>query len=252
METAVKKLYEAMFLVDSTQASDWDAVVKTIETILKRSDAEIVSIRNWAERKLAYEIDHKTRGAYALCFFRADGSSVPNIEKDVQLSEQVMRVLILSTETRAERDIEKDMLDPQDQDEKQKAVENKDKDIETPQEADKDDGTASLQGPEADEVQKSAPPDVSDAIEPQPTDEPEPADAIEPPLSPEPQPADAIEPPLSPEPQPADAIELQLSPEPQPADAIEPPLSPEPQPADEIEPPPTETEKDAAEKDAPD
>jgi small subunit ribosomal protein S6 len=97
LETAVKKLYEAMFLVDSTQASDWDKVVKIIETVLKRSDAEIVAIRNWAERKLAYDIDHKSRGAYALCFFRADGSSIPNIEKDVQLSEQILRVLILST-----------------------------------------------------------------------------------------------------------------------------------------------------------
>ena len=222
METAVKKLYEAMFLVDSTQASDWDAVVKTIETILKRSDAEIVVIRNWGERKLAYDIDHKTRGTYVLCFFRADGSNIPNIEKDVQLSEQVMRVLILSTETRAERDIEKDMLDPQE--EKQKAVEDKAADISSQQKADKGDDTASLQGPEADEAQQSAPPDVLDAIEPQQSPEPELADAIEPPLSPEPGPADAIEPPLSPAPGPADAIE----------------------------PPPTETEKDAPEKDAAD
>jgi small subunit ribosomal protein S6 len=222
LETAVKKLYEAMFLVDSTQASDWDAVVKTITTILKRSDAEIVAIRNWAERKLAYDIDHKTRGTYVLCFFRADGSSIPNIEKDVQLSEQVMRVLILSTETRAERDIEKDLLDPQE--EKQKAVEDKDKDISSPQKADKGDDTASLQGPEVDEAQQSAPPDVSDAIEPQQSPEPELADAIEPP--------------------PTD--------EPEPADAIEPPLTPEPEPADAIEPPPTETEEDPAEKDAAD
>lgn len=222
METAVKKLYEAMFLVDSAQASDWDAVVKTIETVLKRSDAEIVTIRNWAERKLAYEIDHKTRGAYVLCFFRADGSSIPNIEKDVQLSEQVMRVLILSTETRAERDIEKDMLDPQE--EKQKAVEDKAADISSQQKTDKGDDTASLQGSKADEVQKSAAPDVSDAIEPPPTDEPEPTDAIE-------------TPPMD---------------EPEPADAVEPPPTPEPEPADAIEPPTTETEEDAAEKDAAD
>lgn len=100
METAVKKLYEAMFLVDSAQASDWDAVVKTVKTILKRSDVEIVSIRNWAERKLAYEINHKSRGAYALCYFRAECDKIRSIEKDVQLSEQIMRVLILSAETR--------------------------------------------------------------------------------------------------------------------------------------------------------
>ncbi|MDH4238628.1 MAG: 30S ribosomal protein S6 [Phycisphaerae bacterium] len=193
METAVKKLYEAMFLVDSTQASDWDAVVKTIENVLKRSDAEIVVIRNWGERKLAYDIDHKTRGTYVLCFFKADGSSIPNIEKDVQLSEQILRVLILSTETREERDIEKDMFGTQD--EKQTSVEDQDKDadISSPQDVDKDDDTASLQGPEADEAQQSAAPDVLDAIKPQQPPEPEPDDAIKPQQPPEPEPDDAIE-----------------------------------------------------------
>ena len=108
METAVKRLYEAMFLVDSAQASDWDAVVKTIKTILERAEAEIVSIRNWAERKLAYEINRKTRGTYILCYFRADGEKIRNIEKDVQLSEQIMRVLILSAETREKEAVEGD------------------------------------------------------------------------------------------------------------------------------------------------
>jgi small subunit ribosomal protein S6 len=195
LETAVKKLYEAMFLVDSAQASDWDAVVKTIETILKRSDAEIVVIRNWGERKLAYDIEHKTRGTYVLCFFKADGSSIPNIEKDVQLSEQVLRVLILSTETREERDIEKDMHGTQD--EKQTVVEDKDADIASPQDADKDDDIASLKGPEADEVQESADPDVLDAIEPQQPPETEPADAIETLQPPKTEPADEIESPPS-------------------------------------------------------
>jgi small subunit ribosomal protein S6 len=108
LETAVKKLYEAMFLVDSAQASDWDAVAKTVKTILKRSDVEIVSIRNWAERKLAYEINHKSRGAYALCYFRAEGDKIRRIEKDVKLSEQIMRVLILSAETREKEALEGD------------------------------------------------------------------------------------------------------------------------------------------------
>jgi ribosomal protein S6 len=248
LETAVKKLYEAMFLVDSTQASDWDTVVKTIETVLKRSDAEIVAIRNWAERKLAYEIDHKTRGAYALCFFKADGSSIPNIEKDVQLSEQILRALILSTETREKRDIEKDMHGTQD--EKQPSAEEAPREISSPQEADKDDDTASLQGPEADEAQKSAAPYVSDAIEPQLLVEPELADAIEPLPTDEPELADAIEPPPTDEPELADAIEPPPTNEPELADAIEPPPTNEPEPVDAIEPPPTETEEDAAEKDA--
>ncbi len=109
METVIKKkLYEAMFLVDSAQASDWDKIIATLETVLKKADGEVVSIRKWDDRKLAYEINGKARGTYILCYFRADGEKVREVEKAVQLSEQIMRVLILSAETRGKEDIEKD------------------------------------------------------------------------------------------------------------------------------------------------
>jgi small subunit ribosomal protein S6 len=165
LETAVKKLYEAMFLVDSALASDWDAVVKTIENILKRSHAEIVAIRNWAERKLAYEIDQKSRGTYVLCFFRADGSAITKIENDVQLSEQILRVLILSTEARDEKDIEKDMHGTPD--EKQADVEDTDQDLKTSLEAGEDDDTAASEEPENDDSPQPVAPDILEEIEPQ-------------------------------------------------------------------------------------
>lgn len=107
METTVKKLYEAMFLIDSARAADWDAVVSTLESVLKKADGEIVSMKKWSERKLAYEIDGKTKGTYILCYFRANGKKVQDIEKSVQLSDQIMRVLILSAEAMSQEDIEK-------------------------------------------------------------------------------------------------------------------------------------------------
>ena len=99
MKTAAKKLYEAMFLVDSAQAgSDWDGILATIKSILQKAEAEIVSLKKWADRKLAYKINHKTKGTYILCYFRADGKRIAEIERDVQLSERIMRVLILNAE----------------------------------------------------------------------------------------------------------------------------------------------------------
>ncbi|MCK4292533.1 MAG: 30S ribosomal protein S6 [Planctomycetes bacterium] len=109
METVVgKKLYEGMFLVDSAQASDWDATIATLEKVLERADAEDVSMRKWDERRLAYEINGKSRGTYILCYFKADGEKIQEIEKAVQLSERIMRVLILSTEQMTAEHIDKD------------------------------------------------------------------------------------------------------------------------------------------------
>jgi small subunit ribosomal protein S6 len=108
LDTITKKLYEAMFLVDSSKAaSDWDGVQTGIKNILERVDAEIVSVRKWDERRLAYDINGHSRGTYILCYFRADGKGIRDIERAAQLSEQIMRVLILSAEGR-EKDIEED------------------------------------------------------------------------------------------------------------------------------------------------
>ena len=96
MKTAEKKLYEAMFLVDSAEAtSDWQGINDTIRKILDRNKAEIVSLKKWDERWLAYPINGKTRGTYMLCYFKGDGTEITGIERDVRLSEKIMRVLIL-------------------------------------------------------------------------------------------------------------------------------------------------------------
>ncbi len=110
METVTKnKLYEGMFLIDSSQAgADWDGIMAAIRTILEKAGAEIDSMRKWDDRRLAYEIKGKSRGTYILSYFRVDGERIQDIERAVQLSEKIMRVLILSAERQRPEDIEKD------------------------------------------------------------------------------------------------------------------------------------------------
>lgn len=109
METGVKKLYEGMFLIDSAEtARDWDGIIEFITKILTKVDAEIVSIRKWDERPLAYTIRRCGRGTYILAYFRVDGRKISDIERDVQLSERIMRALILKGEDLTEADIVKD------------------------------------------------------------------------------------------------------------------------------------------------
>ena len=112
-EAVVKKLYEAMFLVDSDEAAaDWDGVEGAIRNILKKAEAEIVLLEKWDERRLAYEIDGRSRGTYILCYFRAEGGRIRGIEREVKLSERIVRVLILCTEGRDRAYIERDIGTP--------------------------------------------------------------------------------------------------------------------------------------------
>ena len=120
---AEKKLYEGMFLVDSAKAaSDWDGINAAIKRILDRAKAEIVSIRKWDDRKLAYDIKGTSRGTYLLCYFRVDGRQIQGIEKAVQLSEKIIRVLILNTDQMTQEDIEKDTPAAKAEKEQEKAI----------------------------------------------------------------------------------------------------------------------------------
>jgi small subunit ribosomal protein S6 len=109
LETAGKKLYEGMFLVDSAEAAkDWDGVIELITKILNKADAEIISIRKWDERTLAYPIRKCTRGTYILAYFKVNGQKNRDIERDVQLSERIVRALILRADHLTEKDIAKE------------------------------------------------------------------------------------------------------------------------------------------------
>ena len=80
--TSKKNLYEGMFLIDSAQAAaNWDGIISVITKILERAKAEIISIKKWDDRKLAYDIKGKSRGLYIICYFRVEGEKIQDIEK---------------------------------------------------------------------------------------------------------------------------------------------------------------------------
>jgi small subunit ribosomal protein S6 len=99
LETAVKRLYEGLFLIDSAlAAAEWEPILGMLRKFLDRAGAEVVSMKKWDDRKLAYDIQGKSRGTYILIYFYCDPARIHGIERDVNLSEQVMRVMILRTD----------------------------------------------------------------------------------------------------------------------------------------------------------
>lgn len=87
--------YEAMFLISQGEAVDLAGVVDHILDVLRRHGAELIAMKKWDERRLAYEIDKQRRGVYILAYFYADGSVMHAIERDFNLSERILRQLML-------------------------------------------------------------------------------------------------------------------------------------------------------------
>jgi small subunit ribosomal protein S6 len=94
-----------MFLFDPSFAADMSKVEQEVERVMQRAGAEIIMSNKWDERKLAYEIKGRKRGCYVLTFFRAESDKIGSIERDVQLSESILRVLILKRDYMTEEDM---------------------------------------------------------------------------------------------------------------------------------------------------
>lgn len=91
-------IYEGMFLFPQSASADLSGAVDHLKSILARSEAEIVSLVKWDERRLAYDIKGNKRGIYFLVYFRAAGSAIARIERDCNLSEQLLRAMVLRAE----------------------------------------------------------------------------------------------------------------------------------------------------------
>ncbi len=98
--------YEFMFILDPTLDDAASlAVVERVEGIVKGQGGDIVSLKPWERRRLAYPIAGHHEGLYILCYFDAPPASIQGIESRVRLAEGVLRFIVLRTdkETR-ERD----------------------------------------------------------------------------------------------------------------------------------------------------
>ena len=87
-----KTQYEGMFLFPGN--AEADASVKRIQTIVETHKGQIIVIKKWDERKLTFEIKKQKRGLYILAYFTAPGAAIGQITRDVNLSDDILRVLI--------------------------------------------------------------------------------------------------------------------------------------------------------------
>ena len=86
--------YEGMFLFPPAVTANLQSAVDHISEILARANAEVISLRKWDERRLAYEIKGNKRGVYFLVYFRAASDTLAGIERSCNLSEQLLRTMI--------------------------------------------------------------------------------------------------------------------------------------------------------------
>ncbi|MDW4574249.1 30S ribosomal protein S6 [Microbacterium sp. M3] len=91
--------YELMVIlnpeIDERQVgANLDKFLKVITT----DGGTIENIDIWGKRRLAYEIQKKTEGIYAVVNFTATAETTQELDRQLNLSEQIMRTKVLRAE----------------------------------------------------------------------------------------------------------------------------------------------------------
>lgn len=89
------KRYEAMFLFDNSTVHEWSEIEAEVRRLFDRIEAQPLVILKYDERKLAYEIKGRKRGTYVLSYFDANPLRIGDLERDVRLSDLILRALVL-------------------------------------------------------------------------------------------------------------------------------------------------------------
>jgi len=96
-----ENVYEGMYIFDSGRyARDAAGVTSRVEKMVKGAGGELLVSRLWEERRLAYPIKGNRKGTYWLTYFRADTQTLTDMNRQCQISEDILRHLYVKVDER--------------------------------------------------------------------------------------------------------------------------------------------------------
>jgi small subunit ribosomal protein S6 len=94
-------VYEGMFILDSNRfGRDHETVSGQIPAMVEKFGGEMLVSRLWEERRLAYPIKGHRKGTYWLTYFRLDSTRLVELERQCQITDDILRVLFLKVNPR--------------------------------------------------------------------------------------------------------------------------------------------------------
>ena len=91
--------YEALLIVQNDIEDEVkDQVIAKITNAITAGGGEVLDINKWGTKRFAYLIDYKREGYYALINFVSDIAVPKEIERQVRITSELTRVMILKKE----------------------------------------------------------------------------------------------------------------------------------------------------------
>ncbi len=104
--------YEMIYIIDTgLEEAARKELIEKVSALIEKNGGEIEKVdETWGKRRLAYAINYKTEGWYVLVNFKAPVELPRELERNLQINENVLRYLVIrlvekrsSVKPRAER-----------------------------------------------------------------------------------------------------------------------------------------------------
>ena len=92
--------YELIYIIDTgLEEAARKELIEKVSALITGNGGEIEKIdETWGKRRLAYAINYKTEGWYVLVNFKAPAELPRELERNLQINENVLRYLVVKVE----------------------------------------------------------------------------------------------------------------------------------------------------------
>lgn len=90
------KKYEVMYILRSTLDADaLKAEVENQKNVFTSNGANVLEVKEWGLRELAYEIEHSKKGYYVWMLVEAGKQALDEFDRLARISEKVIRHIVV-------------------------------------------------------------------------------------------------------------------------------------------------------------
>ena len=92
--------YEMIYIIDTgLEETARKELVEKVSALISANGGEVEKVdETWGKRRLAYAIDYKTEGWYVLVNFKGPAELPRELERNLQINENVLRYLVVKLE----------------------------------------------------------------------------------------------------------------------------------------------------------
>ena len=90
--------YEAVYILNPSLSEEQIAALVAKFKAVVESNGTVSEVDEWGKRRLAYPINYKTEGYYVLVNYTAEASVPKVIERNLQISDSILRYLTVKVE----------------------------------------------------------------------------------------------------------------------------------------------------------